>query len=106
MENEDITQKELLSRILRDITTIESASDLKTISLAVKKAYNDKINSVGEDINFDLGAKVQLIPSLQHRKPYATVGVVKKINPVRIQVNFSVYGVYNVPKAYLMAAKS
>lgn len=89
----------LVTDILTKINQIQDPEALKTI-ISTARGRKESLAQV-ETASWKVGDSVQLLPEHQGRKPYDTIGTIKKINPKRIKVNFGAFGGWNVPKSML-----
>jgi hypothetical protein len=90
---------EILTKLL-GITDPDCLDKIQHTAFNRKRELRQKTARV-ETATWKVGDEVQIIPEHQSRKPYGAVGVIKKINKVKMKVDFPI-GCYNVPKTMLM----
>ena len=94
-----MTDNETMTKILGDIITITDTKCLETISNTARSRREDLAQR--ETALWNINDDVQLLPELQHRKPYGAIGKIKKINKVKIKVDFNGC-CWTVPKTMLV----
>ncbi len=84
-------------QLLKEVSQIRDINILQSIKNEIEHRIECLV-----DIIFKVNDEVKLTTKYQSRKPYDTVGVIKKINPKKLQVHFANYGTWNIPKTMLM----
>jgi len=101
-----MTDQEKMTDILGQIVTMTDGKCLQTIqdtAYSHKRDVNRKLANI-ETASWCVNDKVQMIPKHRNTKPFNEVGTIKKINKVRIKVDFPA-GVWSIPKSMLMKAE-
>jgi hypothetical protein len=98
-----MSDQTLMTEILTKLLEITDPKCLKIIQDTAFNRSRDLRQSTArvETATWKIGDEVQMLPQFHNRKPYGAVGVIKKINKVKMKVDFPV-GCYNVPKTMLM----
>jgi hypothetical protein len=80
--------------------TSEAMGQLKTL---VQDQYKVLAEREANQMGWFVGQKVQMKTQHQDRKPYDAEGVVRKVNPKKLIVNFDGIATYTVPKTMLVS---
>lgn len=94
-----MTDEQKMTAILSEIMKVNDPDCLRTIREAAKNRRNDLLTAATRA--WRVGDEVQMLPEHQSRKPYNTVGKIKKINRKNIVVTFPGFPTYNVPRTML-----
>ena len=86
-------------KLSKEISQVSDIDDLQSLKNIINHRIACSISST-----FKVNDEVKLTIQHQHKKPYDTVGSIKKINPKRFQIDFGVYGVWNIPKTMVRKA--
>jgi len=99
-----MSDQQKMTDVLSLIVGINDPKCLKTIHKTAFSRMREqrKVVASVETATWSVGDKLQISAEHRSRKPYGTVGVLKKINKVKMVVDFGQYGVYNVPKSMLV----
>ena len=87
-------------KLVDEIMTMTDVEDLRRVADVAKQ----RISSLAS-VNIRVNDKVQMSPEYRSRKPYDTVGTVKKVNPKKFKVDFGSGGCWNVPHSMIVKAK-
>jgi len=97
-------KKDIMIEILSEIEKMTNVEQLRIIgSRAYQRIKELKIKEANY-INWYVGQEVRLKLKYQNRKPYSKIGTVKKVNSVKLKVNFDNI-VWNVSKVMLDVVK-
>lgn len=101
------TNNEKMTTVLGDLMRIDDPECLRTIQHAAfeRAREMDRVKAESATSGWRLGDDVQMSADRRNTKPFGAVGKIKKINQVRIRVDFGNGWVYNVPKSMLVKAE-
>ncbi len=99
-----MSDNEKMTKILAELMTITDTKCLKTIQTSAFNRKKDLTQNLAqkETASWIIGDDVQLLPEHQGKRPYGATGKIKKINKVRIKVDFGNHRLYTVPKTMLI----
>ncbi len=97
-----MTDNEKMTKILGELILINDVNCLKTIQQTAKSRKDSLLEAT--TLLWKVTDKVQLLPEHQGRRPYGAVGTIKKINKIRMKIDFGESRLWNVPKTMLMKA--
>lgn len=94
-----------MTKVLGDLMKIDDPKCLKTIQSAAFNRGKDlrQRNAAVDTASWMKGDEVKMKPEHRNSKPYGATGKIKKINKIKMQVDFN-GAVWNIPKAMLMKA--
>jgi hypothetical protein len=101
-----MSDQTIMTEILSMLVKITDPVCLKTIQNTAFNRSKDlrRTSAQVDTATWMVGDEVQMLPEYHHRKPYGAKGIIRKINKVKMKVEFPI-GCYNVPKPMLMKAK-
>jgi len=91
--------------IKKEIAKITDTAQLKDIYKFAFEQSKTVDRTKADMIGWRIGQSVRLKTEHQNRKPYDTLGIVKKVNQVKLKVTFGEYNTWNVPKTMLEAVE-
>lgn len=94
-----MTDRDRMIRILTDIKYLTDQKCLETIKNEVDECRERLAQK--EIATWNIGDDVQLLPKHQNRKPYGVVGKLKKINSIKVKIDFG-DKIWTVPKTMIM----
>ena len=100
-----MSDNSVMTDVLGKLMKIDDPSCLKMIQSAAFNRAKDlrQRNAAVDTASWMKGDEVYMKPEHRSRKPYGAKGILKKINKVKMQVEFN-GTVWNIPKAMLMKA--
>ena len=100
-----MTDNKRMTDILGELMKLDDPKCLKTIQNAAFNRAKDlrQRNANVETASWMKGDEVQMKPEYRNRKPYGAKGIIRKVNKVKMQVEFN-GTTWNVPKSMLMKA--
>ena len=79
-------------KVVNEIMTMTDVDELQRVADVAKQRISNLAAA-----NIRVTDKVQMLPKHQGRKPYDTIGTVKKVNPKKFKIDFGSMGCWNVP---------
>ncbi len=93
---------ERMTEVLKHIIMMKDATCLRTIGGACRDRREELAKMA--TATWKVGDEVQMLPEHRNSKPYGAKGTIKKINKVKMKVDFPT-GCWNIPKSMLMKAE-
>jgi len=88
--------------VLSEINKMTDIEKLRTINLRICDRIRELRIREANSINWYIGQKVRLKPKHQNSRPFNKIGIVEKVNSVRLKVRFDKEPlVWNIPKTML-----
>ena len=95
-----MTDNGKMTKILGELMLIDDPQCLKTIANTARSRKNSLLEIV--TLSWEVNDKVKLLPEYQNHRPYGAIGTIKKINQVKMRIDFDDSRLWNVPKTMLM----